>query len=98
MSKSVSFKNHDRFIELGLVIATLRKLRGFSQEQLAERANISRSLLSVIEAPGIAHCFSLEVFFDIADALNVDPAALINASVFSDGLLKIPEGKSQSSK
>lgn len=94
MSKPVSFKNHDRFIELGLVIAALRKLRGLSQEELAARANISRSLVSIIEAPNIAHCFSLEVFFDIADALNVDPAALINASVFPDSLLKIPNEKS----
>lgn len=98
MSKPVSFKNHDRFIELGLVIAALRKLRGLSQEELAARANISRSLVSIIEAPNIAHCFSLEVFFDIADALDVDPAALINASVFSDGLLKIPNEKSGLSK
>lgn len=82
MSKEVSFKNRDRFIQLGIAISSLRKLRGFSQEKLAEKANISRSLLSSIEAPGIAAGFSLEVFFNIADALNIDPADLINASVF----------------
>jgi len=36
----------------------------------------------------MARGFSLEVFFNIADALDVDPAALINASVFPDSLLK----------
>lgn len=41
-----------------------------------------RSLLSVIEAPGIAKAFSLEVFYDIADGLEVNPADLISASVF----------------
>ena len=84
MSKEVSFKNRDRFIQLGIAIAALRKLKGLSQEKLAEKAGISRSLVSAIEAPGIANGFSLEVFFDIADALEIDPADLINASVFPD--------------
>ena len=88
MGKDVSFKNRDRFIQIGIAIATLRKLRGMSQEQLAEEAGISRSLLSCIEAPGMAHSFSLDVFFSIADALKVDPAELINASVFPDQILK----------
>lgn len=87
MSKQVSFKNRDRFIQIGIAIATLRKLRGFSQEKLAEKAGISRSLVSAIEAPGIANCFSMEVFFDIADALDVDPADLIRASVFPDEII-----------
>ena len=88
MSKDVSFKNRDRLIQLGIAIATLRRIRGMSQEKLAEKAGISRSLLSYIEAPGIVHSFSLEVLFDIADALEVDPADLINASVFPDAILK----------
>ena len=54
MSKEVSFKNHDRFIQLGIAISTLRRMRGLSQDKLAEKAGISRSRLSVIEAPGIA--------------------------------------------
>lgn len=88
MSKEVAFKNRDRFIQLGVAIAALRKLRGYSQEKLAEKAGISRSLVSSIEAPGIANGFSLEVFFDIADALEVSPADLINASVFPDQIIR----------
>jgi len=88
MSKVVRFKNQDRFIQLGIAIASLRKLRGLSQEKLAEKANISRSLISSIEAPGVATGFSLEVFFDIADALAIEPADLINASVFPDKIIK----------
>lgn len=72
----------------------LRKIRGMSQEQLSEKAGISRSLLSLIEAPNAAHCFSLEVLFDLADALDVEAADLINASMFSDSILnKKPEKK-----
>ncbi len=87
MSGTVGFKNRDRFIQLGIAISTLRKMRGFSQEKLAELAQVSRSHISAIEAPGITHPFSLEVFFNIADALEVDPADLINASVFSDKII-----------
>ncbi len=90
MSKEVSFKNRDRFIQLGIAISTLRRMRGLSQEKLAEEAGISRSLLSVIEAPNLAKTFSLEVFFNIADALDVDPADLITASVLPDHLINKP--------
>ena len=59
MSKEgVSFKNRDRFIQLGIAISTLRKLRGMSQDQLAEKANMSRSHLSAIEAPNMIRSFS----------------------------------------
>lgn len=94
MSKEVSFKNRDRFIQLGIVIASLRKIRGISQEKLADKAKISRSLLSVIEAPNAAHSFSMEVFFDIADALEIAPVDLLNASLFPDNIIN----KTQSEK
>ncbi len=85
--EEISFKNRDRFIQLGIAIAALRKMRGMSQDQLAEKAQISRSHLSAIEAPNMVRAFSMEAFFNIADALNVDPADLINASLFSDEVL-----------
>lgn len=88
MGNEVAFKNRDRFIQLGIAISALRKMRGMSQEQLAEKAAMSRSHLSAIEAPGIVRPFSLEVFYNIADALEVDPADLINASLFPDQILK----------
>ena len=83
-----SFKNRDRFIQLGIVIAAMRKMRGMSQEQLAEKANISRSHLSAIEAPNMVRAFSLDIFFNIADALEVDPSELIKGKLFSDDVLK----------
>lgn len=55
--EEASFKNRDRFIQLGIVISSLRKIRGMSQEQLAEKANISRSHLSAIEAPNYGQSF-----------------------------------------
>ena len=74
MSKEVEFSNRNRFIELGLMIATLRKMQAISQEKLAERAKISRSHLSSIKAPNIVRPLSLEVLYNIADALGVRSA------------------------
>ncbi len=86
MIKNVELQNRDRFIQLGIAISTLRKMRGLSQEKLAALSNVSRSHISAIEAPGIVRPFSLEVLFNIANALDIDPADLIRASVFPDGL------------
>ena len=81
MSKTVEFSNRDRFIELGLTIAAHRKMKGMSQEQLAEKAKISRSHLSSIEAPNIVRPFSVEVLYNIADALEVRAADLLNSTL-----------------
>ena len=86
MSKDVVFNNRDRFIELGLTIAAIRKMRGFSQEALAEKAGISRSHLSSIEAPNIIRPFSVEVLYNIADALGVSRNTVSKAINNSDGL------------
>ena len=91
MNNEKVLKNRDRYVHLGIAIAALRKMRGMSQEQLAEKADVSRSHISSIEAPGIARPFSLEVFFNIADALDIDPADLINASVFPDRIFTSPK-------
>lgn len=88
MDKEMSLKNRDRLIQLGITISTFRKFRGLSQEQLAERASVSRSLISSIEAAGIAKSFSLEVFYNIADALEIEPATLLSAPTQFDNLLK----------
>lgn len=88
MSKEVQFKNRDRLLHIGITIGTLRRVRGMSQEQLAEKAGISRVLLCKIEAPNIPKSFSIEVFLDIADALDVDPAELLRASVIPEKILE----------
>lgn len=79
VNKEMQFNNRDRFIELGLTIAYLRKLKGMSQEQLAEKAGMSRSHLSSIEAPNIVRPFSLEILFNIADALDIEASELLSS-------------------
>ncbi|MBR2417047.1 MAG: helix-turn-helix domain-containing protein [Clostridia bacterium] len=77
MGKSVEFKNRDRITQLGVAIGTYRRMNGMSQEELAYRANISRTFLSTIEAPKMVVSFSIEVLFNIADALGMEPSELL---------------------
>lgn len=84
MGKEVDFKNRDNMVQIGIAIGSIRRMRGLSQEQLCEKAHISRSLLSSIEAPGLAHNFSMDVFLNIADALDVEPEDIINASKMTE--------------
>lgn len=73
----ISFENKDYYIELGLNIAFYRKRAGMTQDMLAEKAGLSRSHLSAIEAPNIIRPFSLEILFNIARALGVEPYRLL---------------------
>nr|WP_300663000.1 helix-turn-helix transcriptional regulator [uncultured Acetatifactor sp.] len=73
----ISFENKDYYIELGLNIAFYRKRAGMTQDMLAEKAGLSRSHLSAIEAPNIIRPFSLEILFSIARALSVEPYRLL---------------------
>ena len=76
-SKRISFENIDKYVEVGFNISFYRKRKGLTQDQLAEKSGISRSHLSAIEAAGIVRPFSLEVLFDIANALEIEPYKLL---------------------
>ena len=76
-SKKISKDNEIKYIQLGLNISYYRKLVGYTQEELAEEANLSRSYLSTIEAPNEVKTISLEVLFDIAKVLKIEPSKLL---------------------
>ena len=65
-------KHANKSKQLGLNISFYRKAAGLTQMQLAERANISRTYLSNIEAPNVAIPFTTTVLFNISDALGVE--------------------------
>ena len=67
----------ERYRNLGLNIAYYRKLRGLSQEKLAEKADISRTHMSRVETADCA--VSLDVVFHLADALGVEPYTLFQS-------------------
>lgn len=70
--------HEERFVKLGLNIAYYRKLRGLSQLELAEKADVSRTHISNIEAPNMKTSISVEKLFDIADILKVEPKQLMD--------------------
>ena len=57
--------------QIGLKIAYYRKLRGLTQEQLAERVELTPAFIGHIEAPNISKAVSLDTLFDIASVLDV---------------------------
>jgi transcriptional regulator with XRE-family HTH domain len=71
-------KHADKYMLLGLNIAFYRKKKGLTQEALAELVGISRTHLSNIEATKVEKSLSLEVLFNIADALNVEVGKLFD--------------------
>ena len=71
MSEYIKMSNPEKYYRLGLNIAYQRKLKKFTQIQLAEKIGISRTHMSNIEAPNMLTPISLEVIFNIADALEI---------------------------
>lgn len=69
-------QQYEKYKYLGLNIAYYRKNRRLSQEQLAERINISRTHMSRIETADCA--VSLDVVFNICDVLDITPAKLFD--------------------
>ena len=63
----------DKYQQIGLKIAYYRKLRGLTQEQLAERLELRPAFIGHVEAPNINKAVSLDTLFDVAAALDVPP-------------------------
>ena len=59
------------YLQVGLKIAYYRKLRGLTQEQLAERIDRTPAFIGHVEAPNISKAVSLDTLFDIAYVLDV---------------------------
>lgn len=64
-------KHTGKYLQVGLKIAYYRKLRGLTQEQLAEDVGLTPAFIGHIEAPNINKGISLDTLFDIAEALDV---------------------------
>jgi len=67
-------QHYEEYKKLGLNIAYYRKEQAFSQMQLADKIDISRTHMSRIENNDCA--VSLDVIFSIAKALNIPVAKL----------------------
>ena len=79
-SKEKQFDNAERYRDLGCAITYYRKRKGLTQEQVAERVGISRQHMGAIEAPNMARAISLDVLFNIAAVIEVEPYILLKFS------------------
>ena len=71
------FDNCEKMADL---FSYYRRRRGMSQEQLAEELGISRQHLAAIEAPNMNRGLSLELLFNIATVLEIEPYLLLKFS------------------
>ena len=78
----IEFKNRDRFIELGLVISSLRKMKGMSQEQLAEKMHVTGTYIVKIE--NSQRTGSIELAVELADCFGVSLDHLLLGREYSD--------------
>ena len=65
----------DRRKKLGAKVVYFRKLKAITQKELAEQVGVSRQYLSRLEN-GQCEC-SLEMIYNLASLLNVEPEELI---------------------
>ena len=73
------FDNREKMADLFFAISYYRRRRGMSQEQLAEELGISQHL-AAIEAPNMNRGLSLELLFNIATVLEIEPYLLLKFS------------------
>ena len=67
----MNLQYESEYMQLGLKIAYYRKLRGLTQEQLAEKINRTPAFIGHVEAPNINKAVSLDTLFEVAKVLNV---------------------------
>lgn len=57
--------------QIGLKIAYYRKLRGLTQEELAERIGVTTAFIGHVEATNVNKSISLKTLFLVAEELDV---------------------------
>lgn len=70
-----------RYRNIGLKIAYYRKKKGYTQTELAQRIGMSVAYLGQIERGNRGNSFSLEILYQIADALEIDVGVLMNGKI-----------------
>ena len=63
----------EQYRQIVLKIAYYGKLRGLTQEELAEQVGLTPAYIGHLEAPNISKALSLDTLFDIAAVLEIAP-------------------------
>ncbi len=67
----------EQYKRIGLKISYYRKLKGMTQEELAERINKNTAFIGAVEAPNVNRTVSLDTLFDIAKILDIPAYKLL---------------------
>lgn len=80
--ENAAFHDHVlRYRQMGLLIAYYRKLKGYTQERFAELLGISAGYLSQVESQSKVQPVSLDLLFDMADVLEIEPRQLLDFKI-----------------
>lgn len=83
----------EKYRQIGLKIAYYRKLRGLTQEELAEQTGLTPAFVGHLEAPNIIKALSLDTLFDIATVSSGCTPLGVRGSIpatAGDGALSAP--------
>ncbi|MCR5728189.1 MAG: helix-turn-helix domain-containing protein [Lachnospiraceae bacterium] len=64
-------KYYQKYKVIGLKIGYYRKLKGLTQEQLAEKIDKNLAFVGAVEAPNVNRTISLDTLFDISETLDI---------------------------
>lgn len=70
-------KHSNKHKALGIRIAYFRKLKGLTQEQLAEKLGKSAGYIGAVEAMNVERAISMDLLFDISELLEVPAHRLL---------------------
>ena len=73
---TIHFENVDSYLDLYAHIKYYRQKAGLNQEELAHRANISRSFHSTLESRSRVRGLTMETLFNLCRALDIPPLKL----------------------
>jgi len=71
ISRNLNIEEGKKLIKIGLNVAYYRKLKSLTQDELADKANISRTQLGHLEAPNMYLNPTCLTFIRIAEVLEV---------------------------
>lgn len=70
-------RHSEKYATIGHNIAYYRKQQNLSQDGLADLVGISRQHIGAIEATNVNRKMSMDLFFDIAEVLGLEPEQLL---------------------
>lgn len=72
--------------QMGAKIAYFRTLTGMTQSELAKKVKVTQSAISKVESGSYHNNLNISLMLDIAEAMDIDPALLMNFSAYEKAM------------